>query len=126
MVLSELWLSKCENTIIGNNFIRGISGGERKRVSIAHEMLINPSLLILDEPTSGLDSTVAHRLVSTLELLAQKGKTIMFDSVLVLSEERSLYFGKESEAMAYFESVGFSPSFPVNPADFLLDIANGT
>ncbi|OMO62655.1 ABC transporter-like protein [Corchorus olitorius] len=138
-VLSELGLSKCENTIIGNTFIRGISGGERKRVSIAHEMLINPSLLILDEPTSGLDSTAAHRLVSTLASLAQKGKTIvtsmhqpssrvyqMFDSVLVLSEGRSLYFGKATEAMPYFESVGFAPSFPMNPADFLLDLANGT
>ncbi|KAE8666528.1 ABC transporter G family member 25 [Hibiscus syriacus] len=137
-VLSELGLSKCENTIIGNSFIRGISGGERKRVSIAHEMLINPSLLILDEPTSGLDSTAAHRLVSILGSLTQKGKTIvtsmhqpssrvyqLFDSVLVLSEGRSLYFGKGSEAMGYFEATGFSPSFPMNPADFLLDLANG-
>ncbi|XP_050214315.1 ABC transporter G family member 25 [Mercurialis annua] len=137
-VISELGLTKCENTIIGNTFIRGVSGGERKRVSIGHEMLINPSLLILDEPTSGLDSTAAHRLVSTLSSLAQKGKTVvtsmhqpssrvyqMFDSVLVLSEGRSLYFGKGSDAMAYFESVGFSPSFPMNPADFLLDLANG-
>ncbi|XP_012065776.2 LOW QUALITY PROTEIN: ABC transporter G family member 25 [Jatropha curcas] len=137
-VISELGLTKCENTIIGNSFIRGVSGGERKRVSIAHEMLINPSLLILDEPTSGLDSTAAHRLVLTLSSLAQKGKTIvtsmhqpssrvyqMFNSVLVLSEGRCVYFGQGSEAMAYFESVGFSPSFPMNPADFLLDLANG-
>ncbi|KAJ4845333.1 ABC transporter G member 25 [Turnera subulata] len=138
-VISELGLTKCENTIIGNSFIRGVSGGERKRVSIAHEMLINPSLLILDEPTSGLDSTAAHRLVLTLNSLAQKGKTIvtsmhqpssrlyqMFDSVLVLSEGRCLYYGKGSEAMGYFESVGYSPSFPMNPADFFLDLANGT
>jgi ABC-type multidrug transport system ATPase subunit len=138
-VISELGLTKCGNTIIGNSFIRGISGGERKRVSIAHEMLINPSLLILDEPTSGLDATAAYRLLLTLGTLAQKGKTIvtsmhqpssrvyqMFDSVLVLSEGRCLYFGKGSEAMAYFESVGYSPSFPMNPADFLLDLANGT
>nr|GMD75774.1 ABC transporter G family member 25 [Ipomoea batatas] len=137
-VIAELGLMKCENTIIGNSFIRGVSGGERKRVSIAHEMLINPSLLILDEPTSGLDSTAAHRLVSTLGSLAQKGKTVvtsvhqpssrvfqMFSSVLVLSEGRCLYFGKANEAMSYFESVGFSPSFPMNPADFLLDLANG-
>ncbi|XP_059460664.1 ABC transporter G family member 25 [Corylus avellana] len=137
-VISELGLVKCENTIIGNSFIRGISGGERKRVSIANEMLINPSLLVLDEPTSGLDSTGAHRLVATLASLAQKGKTIvtsmhqpssrvyqMFHSVLVLSEGRSLYFGKGNEAVGYFESVGFSPSFSMNPADFLLDLANG-
>ncbi|CBI18157.3 unnamed protein product, partial [Vitis vinifera] len=137
-VIAELGLAKCENTIIGNSFIRGVSGGERKRVSIAHEMLINPSLLILDEPTSGLDSTSAYRLVSTLVSLANKGKTIvtsmhqpssrvyqMFHSVLVLSEGRCLYFGKGSQAMSYFETVGFTPSFPMNPADFLLDLANG-
>ncbi|KAF5735414.1 ABC transporter G family member 25 [Tripterygium wilfordii] len=137
-VIAELGLGKCENTIIGNTFLRGVSGGERKRVNIAHEMLINPSLLILDEPTSGLDSTAAYRLVLTLGSLAQKGKTIvtsmhqpssrvyqMFDSVLVLSEGRCLYIGKGSEAMNYFESVGFSPCFPMNPADFLLDLANG-
>ncbi|KAL5558464.1 hypothetical protein UlMin_034675 [Ulmus minor] len=137
-VISELGLEKCQNTIIGNSFIRGVSGGERKRVSIAHELLVNPSLLILDEPTSGLDSTAAHRLMTTLKALAQKGKTIltsihqpssrvyqMFDSVLVLSEGRCLYFGKGNQAMSYFESVGFSPSFPMNPADFLLDLANG-
>ncbi|KAL2520125.1 ABC transporter G family member 25 [Forsythia ovata] len=137
-VIQELGLVKCENTIIGNSFIRGISGGERKRVSIAHEMLINPSLLILDEPTSGLDSTAAFRLVATLGSLAEKGKTIVtsvhqpssrvyqaFDSVVVLSEGRCIYFGKGNEAMNYFESVGFCPSFPMNPADFLLDLANG-
>ena len=138
-VIAELGLAKCENTIIGNSFIRGVSGGERKRVSIAHEMLINPSLLILDEPTSGLDSTSAYRLVSTLVSLAQKGKTIvtsmhqpssrvyqMFHSVLVLSEGSALYFGKGSQAMSYFDTIGFTPSFPMNPADFLLDLANGT
>ncbi|XP_042515213.1 ABC transporter G family member 25-like [Macadamia integrifolia] len=137
-VIAELGLGKCENTIIGNSFIRGVSGGERKRVSIGHEMLVNPSLLLLDEPTSGLDSTAAYRLVSTLGSLALKGKTIitsmhqpssrvfqMFDSVLVLSEGRCMYYGNGSDAMDYFASIGFSPSFPVNPADFLLDLANG-
>ncbi|XP_022936361.1 ABC transporter G family member 25-like [Cucurbita moschata] len=137
-VIVELGLTKCQNTIIGNAFIRGVSGGERKRVSIGHEMLINPSLLILDEPTSGLDSTAAHRLVTTMAALAHKGKTIVtsihqpssrvyqtFDKVLVLSEGRCLYYGKGSEAMSYFESIGFTPSFPMNPADFLLDLANG-
>jgi ABC-type multidrug transport system ATPase subunit len=137
--IAELGLTKCENTIIGNSFIRGVSGGERKRVSIAHEMLVDPALLILDEPTSGLDSTAAHRLVSTLGSLARKGKTVitsvhqpssrvyqMFDKVIVLSEGQCMYYGKGTDAMRYFESVGFAPSFPVNPADFLLDLANGT
>ncbi|GKD97735.1 ABC transporter G family member 25-like protein, partial [Tanacetum coccineum] len=136
-VITELGLSKCENTIIGNGFIRGVSGGERKRVSIGHEM--NPSLLVLDEPTSGLYSTSAHKLVSTLSGLTHtKGKTVvtsvhqpssrvfqMFDKVLVLSEGRCIYFGKGSDAMTYFDSINFRPSFPMNPADFLLDLANG-
>ncbi|KNA17322.1 hypothetical protein SOVF_080980 [Spinacia oleracea] len=138
-VMGELGLHKCADTIIGNTFIRGVSGGERKRVCIGHEMLVNPSLLILDEPTSGLDSTAAHRLVLTLQGLARKGgKTIItsvhqpssrvyqiFDSVLVLCEGRSIYFGKGNEAMSYFQSVRVEPSFPMNPADFLLDLANG-
>ncbi|KAJ8445178.1 hypothetical protein Cgig2_029550 [Carnegiea gigantea] len=138
-VMRELGLSKCGDTIIGNAFIRGVSGGERKRVSIAHEMLVNPSLLILDEPTSGLDSTAAHRLVATLQTVAKKAaKTVvmsvhqpssqvyqMFESVMVLCDGRPIYFGKGSQAMAYFGSVGFEPSFPMNPADFLLDLANG-
>lgn len=139
-VITELGLTKCENTIVGNTFIRGISGGERKRVSIGHELLINPSLLVLDEPTSGLDATAAQRLVQTLAGLAHvKGKTVvtsihqpssrvfqMFDTVLLMSEGKCLFFGKGRDAMSYFDSVGFSPAFPMNPADFLLDLANGT
>ncbi|KAH6759393.1 ATP-binding cassette family G25 [Perilla frutescens var. frutescens] len=137
-VISELGLSKCENTIIGNSFVRGVSGGERKRVSIAHEMLVDPSLLILDEPTSGLDSTAAYRLVAAMGGLAARGKTVvmsvhqpssrayqMFDDLLVLSEGRCIYSGKRGDAAAYFDGVGFSPAFPMNPADFLLDLANG-
>lgn len=138
-VMAELGLCKCANTIIGNAFVRGVSGGERKRVSIAHEMLVNPSVLILDEPTSGLDSTAAFRLATTLATLAKKGgKTVvaslhqpssrlfqMLDTVLLLSEGAPLYLGKSTEAVAYFHSVGYSPCFPMNPADFLLDLANG-
>ncbi|KAL3638727.1 ABC transporter G member 25 [Castilleja foliolosa] len=137
-VISELGLLKCADTIIGNSFVRGVSGGERKRVSIAHEMLVDPSLVILDEPTSGLDATAAYRLVAMLGGVAAKGKTVVmsvhqpssrvyqvFDDLLVLSEGRCIYFGRGCEAMGYFESVGFTPGFTMNPADFLLDLANG-
>nr|XP_009383524.1 PREDICTED: ABC transporter G family member 25-like [Musa acuminata subsp. malaccensis] len=137
-VMSELGLCKCADTPVGSPFVRGISGGERKRVSIGHEMLLNPSLLVLDEPTSGLDSTAASWLVATLSGLARKGRTVvtsvhqpasrvyqMFDSVLLLSGGSCLYFGKAKDAMDYFGSVGFAPRFHVNPADFMLDLANG-
>jgi ABC-type multidrug transport system ATPase subunit len=138
-VIAELGLAACADTIVGNAFVRGVSGGERKRVSIGHELLVNPSLLILDEPTSGLDSTAAARLVATLSALARKGRTVvmsvhqpssrvyrMFDSVLLLAEGSCLYFGAGRDAMDYFASVGFAPGFHVNPADFMLDLANGT
>jgi ABC-type multidrug transport system ATPase subunit len=137
-VIAELGLGACADTIVGNAFVRGVSGGERKRVSIGHELLVNPSLLVLDEPTSGLDSTAAARLVATLSALARKGRTVvlsvhqpssrvyrMFDSVLLLAEGSCLYFGAGRDAMDYFASVGFAPGFHVNPADFMLDLANG-
>jgi ABC-type multidrug transport system ATPase subunit len=62
---------RCQDTVIGGPFQRGISGGERKRVSVGHEILIDPSILFLDEPTSGLDSTTALRLVQILHDLAK-------------------------------------------------------
>ncbi|PKI63958.1 hypothetical protein CRG98_015634, partial [Punica granatum] len=141
-VISQLGLTKCKNIIIGgykNKLLRGVSGGERKRVSIGQEMLINPSLLLLDEPTSGLDSTTAQRIVKKLWELASEGRrtvvmTIhqpssrifyMFHKVMVLSEGRPLYFGLGSEVMQYFSTVGYTPSVAMNPADFLLDLANG-
>ncbi|KAM0859259.1 hypothetical protein ACQ4PT_047315 [Festuca glaucescens] len=101
-------------------------------------MLVNPSLLILDEPTSGLDSTAAVRLVSTISALARKGRTVVmsvhqpssrlyrtFDSLLLLAEGSCVYHGPGGDAMEYFASVGFAPDLHVNPADFMVDLANG-
>ncbi|XP_042063355.1 ABC transporter G family member 9-like [Salvia splendens] len=137
-VISQLGLSRCRDSIIGGPFLRGVSGGERKRVSIGQEMLINPSLLFLDEPTSGLDSTTAQKIVSTLWELANGGRTVvmtihqpssrlfyMFHKVLLLSEGNPLYFGRGDSVLDYFSSGGFAPSVAMNPADFLLDLANG-
>lgn len=62
---------RCRHTRIGGGFIKGISGGERKRTSIGYEILVDPSLLLLDEPTSGLDSTSANRLLMILQGLAK-------------------------------------------------------
>ena len=76
-VIAQLGLTRCKDSIIGGPRLRGVSGGERKKVSVGQEMLINPSLLLLDEPTSGLDSTTAQRIVSTLSELASGGKTIV-------------------------------------------------
>ncbi|XP_051129326.1 ABC transporter G family member 14-like isoform X2 [Andrographis paniculata] len=137
-VIVELGLTRCKFSMIGGPTFRGISGGEKKRVSIGQEMLINPSLLLLDEPTSGLDSTAAQRIMTTLKGLAGGGRTIittihqpssrlyyMFDKVVLLSEGSPIYYGLASTALDYFSSIGFSTPFTVNPADLLLDLANG-
>ncbi|XP_022766301.1 ABC transporter G family member 22-like [Durio zibethinus] len=137
-VISDLGLERCQNTVVGSTFLRGISGGERKRVCIANEILLNPSLLFLDEPTSGLDSTTALRIVQMLHNIAQSGKTVVttihqpssrlfskFDKLILLGKGHSLYFGKASDAMLYFTAMGCSPLIAMNPAEFLIDLATG-
>nr|GMD88008.1 ABC transporter G family member 22-like isoform X1 [Ipomoea batatas] len=137
-VIYELGLDRCQDTMIGGSFVRGVSGGERKRVCIGNEIIINPSLLFLDEPTSGLDSTTALRIVDILHEIAEAGKTVIttihqpssrlfhkFDKLILLGKGSLLYYGKASEAMAYFSSIGCSPLIAMNPAEFLLDLANG-
>ncbi|CAC07922.1 ABC transporter-like protein [Arabidopsis thaliana] len=137
-VIQELGLERCQDTMIGGSFVRGVSGGERKRVCIGNEIMTNPSLLLLDEPTSSLDSTTALKIVQMLHCIAKAGKTIVttihqpssrlfhrFDKLVVLSRGSLLYFGKASEAMSYFSSIGCSPLLAMNPAEFLLDLVNG-
>ncbi|CAA7019220.1 unnamed protein product [Microthlaspi erraticum] len=137
-VIQELGLERCQDTMIGGSFVRGVSGGERKRVCIGNEIMTNPSLLLLDEPTSSLDSTTALKIIQMLQSIAKAGKTVVttihqpssrlfhrFDKLVVLSRGSLLYFGKASEAMSYFSSVGCSPLLSMNPAEFLLDLANG-
>ncbi|KAI4307835.1 hypothetical protein L6164_030973 [Bauhinia variegata] len=136
--VKELGLERCRHTKIGGGFIKGISGGERKRTSIGYEILVDPSLLPLDEPTSGLDSTSANKLLLTLQGLAKTGRTIittihqpssrifhMFDKLLLIAEGYPVYYGKATESMEYFSSMRFIPEIPMNPVEFLLDLATG-
>ncbi|THU73650.1 hypothetical protein C4D60_Mb04t25090 [Musa balbisiana] len=137
-VINELGLERCQDTIIGGSFVRGVSGGERKRVCIGNEIIMNPSLLFLDEPTSGLDSTTALRTIQVLNDIAESGKTVVttihqpssrlfhrFDKLILLGRGSLLFFGRASKAMAYFASIGCVPLIAMNPAEFLLDLANG-
>ena len=103
----------------GGFFRRGISGGERKRVSVGHELLINPSIILLDEPTSGLDSTTAMNLVSTLCQLAAGGRAVIttihqpssrlyqqLDKLLLLSDGHAMYYGArtpQTDALSLLE-----------------------
>ncbi|XP_077222644.1 ABC-2 type transporter family protein [Tasmannia lanceolata] len=138
MIIKELGLERCRRTLVGGVFVRGISGGERKRTSIGYEILVDPSLLLLDEPTSGLDSTSANRLLRILQGIAKAGRTIIttihqpssrifhtFDKILLISEGYPVYYGKARESMDYFSSLRFVPELAMNPAEFLLDLATG-
>lgn len=117
MLLFQLGLKKCEHTAIGQTgVLKGISGGERKRLSFAAEVLTNPSLMFCDEPTSGLDSFMALNVVQVLKTMAHNGKTVvctihqpsselyaLFDKILLLSEGRVAFLGSPEEAESFFK-----------------------
>jgi ABC-type multidrug transport system ATPase subunit/ABC-type multidrug transport system permease subunit len=134
-IITELGLLKAKDTIIGNENIRGVSGGERKRVSIAVQLLTDPAVLFLDEPTSGLDAFQSQAVMEVLKNLASKGRLVitvihqprssiycMFDQLLVLSEGNCMYFGATEQAVGYFASLGHQCPEHFNPADYLLDL----
>jgi len=132
-VMEELGLTKCRNTLIGNERIRGISGGERKRLSFATELLTNPSILFADEPTSGLDSYMAEQVVLQLQQLARFGRTViatihqpssevfaLFDQLYLLSDGSPVYHGKATDAVPYFASMGYQCPPYINPCDYFM------
>lgn len=134
-VIAELSLTKCQNTIIGvTGRIKGLSGGERKRLSFASEAITDPSLLLCDEPTSGLDSFMAHNVLQVLKNLAQKDKTIivtihqpsseifcMFDKLLLMANGRVAFLGTPTEANEFFTSLEAPCPINYNPADFYVE-----
>mmetsp|Transcript_13167 Transcript_13167/g.11151 ORF Transcript_13167/g.11151 Transcript_13167/m.11151 type:complete len:104 (-) Transcript_13167:1260-1571(-) len=76
-MVSEMGLTRCQNTLIGGGFVKGLSGGEKKRTSIANELVSEPSVIFLDEPTTGLDSYASEVIVKKLKLLASRGTTVI-------------------------------------------------
>nr|XP_026696019.1 ATP-binding cassette sub-family G member 2-like isoform X2 [Ciona intestinalis] len=137
-VIEQLGLQACADTPVGNEFVRGVSGGERKRVNIGMEMILDPPVLFLDEPTTGLDANTANSIVLLLYKLASGGRNIimsihqprysifsLFDRLVLLNKGNIVYRGVAKKAVHYFKDIGFScPRFH-NPADFFLDIVGG-
>lgn len=135
-VIRELGLKEAADTRVGSTIHRGLSGGEKRRVSIGVQMLANPSVLFLDEPTTGLDASSAFQLVRTLKTLAAKGRTVvltihqprseiwaLFDNVILLSKGSAVYSGPMTDCLPWFEAQGFQMPAFVNPADYLVDLA---
>ncbi|XP_078427397.1 white-brown complex-like protein [Wolffia australiana] len=135
--INEMGLQDCADTVIGNWHLRGVSGGEKRRVSIAIEILMRPRLLFLDEPTSGLDSASAFFVTQTLRGLSRDGRTViasihqpssevfeLFDKLYLLSGGKTVYFGKTSDACDFFAQSGFPCPALRNPSDHYLRCVN--
>ncbi|XP_024517948.1 ABC transporter G family member 11 [Selaginella moellendorffii] len=136
-VITEMGLGDCKHTVVGGWFSRGLSGGEKRRVSIALEILTQPSLLFMDEPTSGLDSASAFYVIKTIKNLATSKRTVImsihqpssevfeqFDNLCLLSQGALIYFGDAMEASTFFECAGFPCPLRRNPSDHYLRVIN--
>lgn len=140
LVISKLGLEKCQHTIVGDEFDRGISGGERKRLNIANELIHEPSLFLADECTTGLDSSSALNVLNVLEGLCEEERTVivtihqpssrmfvMFSKILLLAAGRVAYFGKPDKMKRYLQDLEFPfPSSTYNPAEYALELLMGT
>ncbi|XP_012942207.2 ATP-binding cassette sub-family G member 8 [Aplysia californica] len=135
-VIQELGLKHVADTKVGNATQRGLSGGERRRVSIGIQLLILPSILLLDEPTSGLDSFTANNIAQTLSRLASKKRTVLMsihqprfdifnivDVMMILSRGKIVYYGPGKEMISYFTTLGYPCPELTNPCDFYIDLA---
>ncbi len=133
--IAELGLVKARDTIIGNAKVRGISGGERRRTSIAVQMLCDPAVLFLDEPTSGLDAFQSQAVMECMKKLALSGRLViavihqprssifdMFDKLLLLSEGKTMFYGDAKNAVEYFKVLKYPCPEDFNPSDFFLDL----
>ncbi|XP_067937873.1 broad substrate specificity ATP-binding cassette transporter ABCG2-like isoform X2 [Watersipora subatra] len=138
-VINQLSLGNCADTRIGDEFTRGVSGGERKRCNIGMELIPSPGILFLDEPTTGLDASTAYSVMMLLKRLASLGSTIIFsihqprysifkllDTLMLLGNGRTIYHGPAHEGIQFFQSVGYEIEPHDNPADFFLDVIIGS
>ncbi|KAL3473350.1 ABC-2 type transporter-domain-containing protein [Aspergillus californicus] len=140
VTMAMLGLSHTMNTRVGNDFIRGVSGGERKRVSIAETILCGCPLQCWDNSTRGLDSSTALEFVRNLRLSTEyTGSTAVvaiyqasqaiydiFDKAIVLYEGRQIYFGDSRDAKRFFIGMGFDCPDRQTTADFLTSLTSPT
>jgi ABC-type multidrug transport system ATPase subunit len=135
--LDELGLRDAADTVVGGPLRKGISGGERRRLSIGCVLVTLPSVLILDEPTSGLDAFTSYLLLQTLSALARRGRTVilsihaprsdafpLFDRITLLSKGRVVYSGLRRDCLGWFSGLGHDVEPGINPLDFLIDVSS--
>ncbi|OJD30008.1 abc transporter [Diplodia corticola] len=135
-ILLKMGLKDCADNLIGGELVKGISGGEKRRVTIAVQILTDPRVLLLDEPTSGLDAFTATSIIDVLRGLAEEGRTLVltihqsrsdlfqhFGNILLLARGGfPVYAGPGKNMLAHFADQGFHCPRSTNPADFALDL----
>ncbi|PKA58480.1 ABC transporter G family member 1 [Apostasia shenzhenica] len=134
-LIDQLGLRSAATTIIGNEGRRGVSGGERRRVSIGIDIIHDPIILFLDEPTSGLDSTSAFMVVKVLQRIARSGSIVvmsihqpssrilcLLDRLLFLSRGQTVYSGTPENLPLFFSEFGKSVPENENRTEFALDL----
>ncbi|KAL8687527.1 MAG: hypothetical protein Q9218_006329, partial [Villophora microphyllina] len=138
VVTKLFWIEHTLGTKVGDEFVRGVSGGEKKRVSIAEAMITRASTQCWDNSTRGLDASTALEYVeslrtltnmahiSTLVALYQAGESLydLFDKVILIDEGRCLYYGSTENAASYFENLGFERPARWTTADFLTSVTD--
>ncbi|CAK4892178.1 unnamed protein product [Aphanomyces euteiches] len=136
VVVRQLGLTNCKVTIVGDAMTRGVSGGERKRVTVGEMEFGMKQVSFMDEISTGLDSAATFDIVKSQRSMAKSlKKTIviallqpspevfdLFDDVMIMNEGYVMYHGPRSEALRYFETFGFKCPPKRDVADFLLDL----
>jgi ABC-type multidrug transport system ATPase subunit len=135
-MLKLLKIEKCQNTKIGDNLNRGVSGGERKRVSIAVELLSDSPIIFLDEPTTGLDSYNAYEVIATINNLAKDtNKIVIFtihqpaseifqllDKICVLALGKTVFFGHKENLEPLFKKIRLPIPHLYNPFEHIIEM----
>ncbi|TWW78332.1 ATP-binding cassette sub-family G member 5 [Takifugu flavidus] len=136
-VMAELSLTHVAHSVIGGRFFPGISGGERRRVSIASQLLQNPRVILLDEPTTGLDSMTANQIVGLLAELARRNRIVIvtihqprselfrvFSRIAIMSRGELVFCGQPEEMVTFFSQCGYECPEYCNPFDIYVDFTS--
>ncbi|XVF59147.1 hypothetical protein PTKIN_Ptkin07bG0252400 [Pterospermum kingtungense] len=134
-LIEQLGLTSSWNTYIGDAGTRGVSGGERRRVSIGVDIIHGPPLLFLDEPTSGLDSTSAYSVIEKVRDIARSGSTViltihqpssriqqLLDHMIVLARGQLMYQGSPQDVSLHLNRMGRKVPGGENPMELLIDV----
>ncbi|KAI4941752.1 hypothetical protein J4E86_010263 [Alternaria arbusti] len=137
-LLTSFGLTPQSNTLIGTPIRKGVSGGQKRRVSVASQLITSPRILFLDEPTSGLDSAASYEVIKFVRDIAKKYRILvvasihqpstatfrLFDRLMLLSGGKVVFNGGVEGVKGWFGGLGYEMPLYTNPAEFVIDLIN--